>query len=287
MIIGFIGSVFSPFYAKARRGGAADPNAHCALNVVLYGPGRPRWALTEWPAGRIQRDTDYFALDASSFNWDGDTLTIEINERGAPLPLPICGKVTVKPRMITGAEITLDAAGRHHWRPFAPKSRVEVALSAPDLRWSGDGYFDMNSGDEPLEAGFHFWNWSRAHLKDGAALLYDVSCKDGSSARNAFKVDASGTLSAEPAPPPTQLPPAMIWRMPRQGRVPPDEPSAGVTEMRVAKRLEDTPFYSRSVLEGRLFGENVIAMHESLDLNRFASGWVQHLLPYRMRRILR
>ena len=38
-VIAFIGSVFSPYYALARRRGAGDPLDHCALNVALYGAG--------------------------------------------------------------------------------------------------------------------------------------------------------------------------------------------------------------------------------------------------------
>jgi carotenoid 1,2-hydratase len=46
-LIAFIGSVFSPYYAWARRRGGGDPEHHCALNVALYGAGGKRWALTE------------------------------------------------------------------------------------------------------------------------------------------------------------------------------------------------------------------------------------------------
>ena len=35
-----------------------------------------------------------------------------------------------------------------------PCARVHVALDHPHLRWQGDGYFDMNRGDAPLEHGF-------------------------------------------------------------------------------------------------------------------------------------
>ena len=45
-LIAFLGSVFSPYYAWARRRGPSDPLRHCALNVALYGP-RKRWAMTE------------------------------------------------------------------------------------------------------------------------------------------------------------------------------------------------------------------------------------------------
>ncbi|MEQ8516068.1 MAG: hypothetical protein RIC38_10725, partial [Chromatocurvus sp.] len=47
-IIVFVGSVFSPYYAAARRRGPTDPGNHCAINAVLYNPGgRKVWALTE------------------------------------------------------------------------------------------------------------------------------------------------------------------------------------------------------------------------------------------------
>ncbi len=34
--------------------------------------------------------------------------------------------------------------------------------------------FDSNFGDEPLEAGFRRWTWSRARTRGGAAILYDA-----------------------------------------------------------------------------------------------------------------
>ncbi len=39
-IIAFIGSVFSPYYALARRNGPADPLNHCAINVAIYRKAR-------------------------------------------------------------------------------------------------------------------------------------------------------------------------------------------------------------------------------------------------------
>jgi carotenoid 1,2-hydratase len=38
-LIAFVGSVFSPYYAWARRKGQADPENHCALNVAIYSKG--------------------------------------------------------------------------------------------------------------------------------------------------------------------------------------------------------------------------------------------------------
>jgi carotenoid 1,2-hydratase len=48
--------------------------------------------------------------------------------------------------------------------------------------------------------------------------------------------------------------------------------------------LEDSPFYTRSVLSTHLLGEPATAMHESLSLDRFSTAWVQLMVPFRMPR---
>jgi carotenoid 1,2-hydratase len=68
------------------------------------------------------------------------------------------------------------------------------------------------------------------------------------------------------------------WRIRRATRA-----DAGYSPS-VRKTFEDAPFYSRSLLDTRLLGESVAAIHESLSLDRFASRWVQCLLPFRMPR---
>ncbi len=50
------------------------------------------------------------------------------------------------------------------------------------------------------------------------------------------------------------------------------------------RTLEDAPFYARSLVRPALLGERVAAVHESLSLDRFRTGWVQMLLPFRMPR---
>jgi carotenoid 1,2-hydratase len=50
------------------------------------------------------------------------------------------------------------------------------------------------------------------------------------------------------------------------------------------RTLTDAPFYARSVLDAQWLGERVTVMHESLSLARFASPWVQAMLPFRMPR---
>ena len=82
--------------------------------------------------------------------------------------------------------------GRHRWRPLAPLCDVEVRFAAPALSWRGTGYFDHNEGDEPLEAGFHEWTWTRFEAGDSARIFYDVVQRDG--AKRGLALAARGGL---------------------------------------------------------------------------------------------
>ena len=55
----------------------------------------------------------------------------------------------------------------------------------------------------------------------------------------------------------------------------------------LVRNLEDAPFYTRNLLRTRLLGQDVAAVHESLDMDAWARPVVQAMLPVRMRRRLR
>lgn len=272
-----MGSVFSPYYAWARRRGRPDPEHHCALNVALYGMSGPSWSCTERGRSRLERSATSLAIGPSSLEWVGSTLEIRLDEVTAPLPRRLRGVVRLHPRALAGHVFDLDAAGQHRWWPVSPCARVEVALDEPGLRWSGNGYLDTNDGDEPLANAFSHWHWLRAGMETGAAVLYDVTRRDGDKASVALRFDSSGSVSEEEPPPAARLPHTR-WRVARETRSDP-----GITPG-IRQTLEDGPFYARSVLDTRLFGERVTAMHESLSLDRVRHPLVQAMLPFRMPR---
>jgi carotenoid 1,2-hydratase len=278
-IIAFIGSVFSPYYAVARRRGPADPLNHCALNVALYGPGARRWTMTERGRRHVVLTADRFVIGPSALHWDGATLTITIDEIGMPLPVPrrVRGTIRVTPHALTGQVVTLNAQDGHRWRPIAPLSTVEVDLSEPGLRWRGPGYLDMNQGDAPIAEGFRDWHWSRGPTKDGAAVLYGGRRRDGSAFDLGWRFDGQGHATPL-APPPAARLPRSGWRIARATRSDAGAPAE------LVETLEDTPFYARSLVRTTLAGEIVTAMHESLSLDRFANPVVQAMLPFRMPR---
>jgi carotenoid 1,2-hydratase len=296
-LIAFIGSVFSPYYAAARRRGPTRPENHCAFNVALYstsakgaaqGRTPTRWAMTERGEAALARETNMLAIGPSRLDWDGQTLTATIDEVTCPWPSRLRGTVRLHPAAMARHAVQLDASGRHRWRPLAPIARVEVQLDKPCLRWSGHGYLDSNAGDEPLEDGFDGWHWSRArvaargprHGSDAdTVVFYETTRRDGSENAFAIRFDATGHDHAVALPPTVSLP-GTGWRIARSTRGESSSPAAA----RVLRTLEDTPFYARSLLATQWQGESATAMHESLSLTRFRAPWVRALLPFRMPR---
>jgi carotenoid 1,2-hydratase len=276
-LIAFVGSVFSPWYFAARRGGRTpDPENYCSLNVLLRGPRAARFAMTERKRRAIRRSADTFEIGPSALHWDGERVDFTIREAGAPLPFPIRGRVQVVPQAITGRDFALDRAGRHQWWPIAPSCRVSVAFDAPAMQWSGTGYLDCNWGSAALEQDFARWDWSCARLGGGdSEIVYERwQRNEAEPACLAIQVSGDGAVADVPAPPRVRLPDT-AWRLARYTRA---------ETIRSVRTLDDTPFYARSVLGKTVLGREVTAMHESLSLDRFKSGWMQLMLPFRMRR---
>ncbi len=277
-----LGNVFSPYYARARAQGgavtgAADPLAFCTLHAAVYGPrGAGAWALTEHGRGAVHRAAEHLVIGRSAVRWDGDALVVSLDEATAPFPGRVRGTVRLYPSGLPGTRHALDLGERHHWWPVAPIARVEVDLPKPSVRWQGRGYHDANLGDEALEDAFTGWDWSRAALPDGAVVHYDITPRAGDGRVLSLGFDRGGGITALDSPARQGLP-ATRWGIARSTRCVPGD------HLTVARTLEDTPFYARSVLTGRVAGARAEVMHEALDLRRFRAGWVRFLLPFRMR----
>jgi carotenoid 1,2-hydratase len=275
-LIAFVGSVFSPYYAWARRRGRPDPDNHCALNVAIYSKGRSRWAMTERGRKHCTRSAHEFTIGPSQMRWEGDCLTIDINEIGVPVPRRVQGRIKVWPQQLCTYSTPLDASGRHKWGPLAPASRIEVDLSAPELTWQGHAYLDSNEGDEPVEQGFDTWDWSRARMHDGSTLVfYDVQSPETEDRLLALRFSPKGTVEPIVAPGVQGLP-KTAWRLNRRMRS--EHP------VQVHQQLEDTPFYQRALLQFDYAGERLLAFHETLSVPRLVSPMVQAMLPWRMPR---
>ena len=265
--------MFSPYYALARRRGRGDPENHVAMNVALYGKPH-RWAMTERGRGGLRRDAERIAIGASAMRWDGGALHITIDETTVPVPSSLRGRVTVRPRALSRRRFELDAAGRHRWQPIGPLSDVTVAFEAPALSWTGTGYFDTNDGDEPLEAAFQSWTWSRFDMGSHARIFYDVVERGGSPRHLSLDVGLDGATDGPPAP--RRALPTTRWGIGRE------VPCGEAGEPRLLHTMESAPFYARSAITSRIDGADVTGVHETLSLSRLVSPPVRLMVPFRM-----
>jgi carotenoid 1,2-hydratase len=284
-VIAFVGSVFSPYYYWARqralRGGPpADPQHYCAINVAIYSPGKKRWTMTERGRSQVRREARRFVVGPSSLNWNSGLLTLDLNERSAPIPFAVRGQIRLRPHALFNWQRPLDTMGRHRWGPIATQARIEVEFEQPDVRWSGHGYLDSNEGDEPIENRFDEWDWSRTLLPDGdSTLLYDVRETGGNERLLALRFGHDGRVTPFD-PGPRQALSRSAWGVKRSMR---SEPSP--VAPRIIRTLEDTPFYARSLAQSVVDGQPALAMHETLNGPRLRSPVVRWMLPWRMSRL--
>ncbi len=276
-MIAFIGSVFSPYYAAARRRGPSDPLDHVNINAILYTPRGKYWAMTERGRGALFRSSDRLAIGPSALFFEKGRLVISIEEWTVPLPRRLSGRIVIDTGALATTRFALDDAGRHHWQPLAPAARASVTFDRPGLAWQGKAYVDMNTGSVPLEDDFRSWTWSREDAGATTRILYDVEQRSGGPRSLALDCRDDGSVERF-APAPRAALPITGWRVARSTRATPQAPA------RVVKTLEDTPFYSRSLLAVGSGSGETRAMHESVDFDRFRSRWVQTLLPFKMPR---
>ncbi len=247
------------------------------INVATYGRGG-RFTMTDRGRTALRQSEDTFTVGPSSLAWDGQTLTINVNEiSGPPLISRVRGQIRVTPSAITDVELPLTPDGAHIWRPFAPVSDVEVDLDASGWKWSGHGYFDANFGTRALEEDFSFWTWGRFPAQKGATCFYDAVRLDGSELASAFHFTPDGQAS-EITLPPKQAVRRSLWAVKRETRGDEDCNPHQVMNML------DAPFYSRSMVRTVLDGEESIGVHEALDLRRFRSPLLKPMLAVRVPR---
>lgn len=273
-MIGFIGSVFSPWY---RWSGRRDPANHCCINVATYGPGG-RFTMTDRGRSALRQTASRLEVGPSMMRWDGDVLIIDIDEISAPPVISrVRGQIRVTPSAITAVELPLTPDGAHIWRPFGPTSTISVALNSPGWQWDGHGYFDANFGTCALEDDFAYWTWGRYPTGSGSTCFYDATRLDGSELAAGIQFDADGAARMIPLPPKAQMR-RSLWAVARETRA-----DAGYQPKQV-KNMLDAPFYSRSAVRTKLDGVETVGVHEALDLVRFRSPLLKPMLACRVPR---
>ena len=266
--------MFSPWY---RWSGRKNPQNHVCINVATYGKGG-RFTMTDRGQTALRQTANRFEVGPSMMRWENDKLVIDVEEISSPpLISRIRGQVTITPDAITQVELPLTQDGAHIWRPFAPRSRIDVQIDRPGWDWSGEGYFDANFGTRALEEDFSYWTWGRFPTPEGATCFYDAERLDGTTLAAAFRFGKDGTAEEIALPPKVKFR-RSLWAVKRETRADP-----GYMPRQVQNML-DAPFYSRSAVKTKLDGVETVGVHEALDLRRFRSPLLKPMLAVRVPR---
>jgi carotenoid 1,2-hydratase len=279
-VIAFLGSAFSPYYAfRRRRGtGRANPYDHVAINVAVYGADGYRWSMTERGEHALLRRDDTLAIGPSRLAWSSDgSLVVDLDEISVPIPRRIRGRLRIRPEVRGERAFQIDPSGRHVWQPIAPRARIDVEWASPSRAWSGSAYIDHNRGDEPLEAAFRGWSWSRSIESKRTRIFYDITPKSGPSRSLVLEYGSSGEPREIDAPPLASYG-RSLWQLPLAAR------SDSGTRPHMLESWEDGPFYARALIDHVISADRTRSVHETLSLERLARPLVQAMLPFRMPR---
>ena len=287
----FVGSVFSPAYRKARQQDRVPARAenHAAVNLAIYGEDRrsSSWVFSEYKDS-LERSADGLGLGRNSIEWQGDELVIRIDDQRPWSQGRVQGEIRVQARRRFAPCIDLAGNGEHEWFPVSPASPATVRMSKPGLSFEGTAYHDVNRGTRALERDFVEWDWSRltpgthgTPSSTSGVITYDVVTRDQPDThhRRAFafdddhglrKVDTAGTKLLDGG--------RAFWGVSRR----PVGDEGSLPQHR--RTLEDSPFYTRSLISTTMHGRPYHGVHESLRLDRFVEPVVQCMLPFRIRR---
>lgn len=242
--------------------------------------------MTERGSGSLSRSAERLEIGSSSMTMTGGALRIDFSETALPwpgqrvLPTQISGSIEIVPDVTCSHLFPLDEDAHHVWSPRMPRATASVSsASLPGGGWRGRAYHDMNYGDRPIERDFTGWDWARgSEGPDGdTIILYDAVLRQGGRRALGLRCRGSDEFESFDIPARQSLPRA-FWGV-RPGIACDDglRPQRRLT-------LEDTPFYTRALVDTVLGGRHVGMVHETLDCRRLANPLVRMMLPFRMPR---
>jgi carotenoid 1,2-hydratase len=286
----FVGGVFSALYADRLAAGIpAAPSDHPMLNFALYDRGRKKiWVFSEYPKESLTiRDPELdVGVGASSVKRERDgsyTLEIEDNDFVARKLVKATVRFIPQTPGLAPPEFALSNDGRHFWGSPAPGCRVEFRSESHGLRFSGQGYHDVNLGTEPLHAGWRQWSWGRAHIEDETRIYYDAEAMNGERTKLVL-TGRNGRLSVER---PESVADGQVltpWLLRPPKRIDAGALNGAVVSVETTKVLESSPFYQRQLSAFTSGNVRVQGIGEYVDLTRFARPAIRFMLRHRIYR---
>lgn len=288
----FVGSVFSPYYAKRlARGEEPKPSEHLAVNLALYRRGRrPRFVFSEYGAGGGGLELDErgglvrMTVGKSSVVRDGSRFTVRIDDRCVGLRTPMVGTAVFDGLEESLPELAL--APGHLWRAHLPRARVSARFGDFSLQ-DVLGYHDENRGHEPPVRAFARWSWGRVHERETTKVFFDLEARapsrGGGIVREHLTIDARRGVSRTALPTRRLAPSWSSYLLPL-----PSAFDSGCSEQgerylsSPVDVLERAPFYLRFL--ARFPPENALSMGEHVDFDRIDSRLVRKMVSLRVAR---
>lgn len=283
----FVGSVFSPYYARRlARGEAPRPAEHFAVNLALYRRGRrPVFVFSEYGerAGslveRAPGDLECMQVARSWLRRDGERWHVRIDDHRVGLRSPIAGELVFEPEGPSLGPIAL--APGHGWHGHAPRGRVTARFG--DFALDGAlGYHDENWGLEPPVRAFSRWSWGRVHEARDTRVFFDVD-RARAARREHLALSTSGERVRTALPARRVAPSLASYLLPLPEAF---DVGAGPSGARLVTRpsavLERAPFYLRFVAPCPPTG--TLAIGEHVDFERISADVVRRMVALRVAR---
>jgi carotenoid 1,2-hydratase len=293
VVIFFVGSVFSPYYAsRLARGEAPSPADHAAVNVALYRRGaRPLWVFSEYSRSRLEVGRRGVRVAQSWFERREDgSIEIVVNDLQCALRKPVRAEIRVEPRAdrLAASDVRLGSEA-HGWRCHVPRAVVRARFDSPSLAFEGAGYHDENWGSEPPGQALSSWSWGRVHQPTGTRVFFDAVARKGARTHLALRGDGAAHEERRDASAfrasirdyLLPLPKTLDAGRGSDGRRVVVTPTWG---------LEHSPFYHRALARFAPEGSSVpedaapVGMIEHVDFRRFENPVVKRMIALRIAR---
>ncbi|MDX1670798.1 MAG: hypothetical protein R3211_00550, partial [Balneolaceae bacterium] len=191
VIIFYRGNPFSPRYHRKLAGEKpareARPQQYPAISIAIYKEYQPiYYSFTEF--------------EEEDCRFGDSPLQVQVGEhrlRGEVRDGQLCYTLNLKERLPCGDRMVAiieyrsplpsqaafdfsegDASAGHIWNLVQPRAEVRGSIrlftlaNPPEaIHFSGTGYHDHNTGEEPMSDEFREWYWGRFHF-DSATLVY-------------------------------------------------------------------------------------------------------------------
>lgn len=280
------GLPFLPGLAGGLRAGSSVPGvSRPSFNLVMYEQGVPTlYVLQEHAPTRAQCLHHHWQFGHTRIERKGNTLSLSVDCEVPGSEDRLVGTLTVSGPAWSVLEGETPIRERTHgWCPQLGPCNATGSLShgAKTFAYDGPAYADRNAGDRPLhDLGIRRWVWGRATFGDETRIAYVLWPEDGGPPTPlAIRVRDDGVTQVVQGHVTTGPDGWSAWGESTPKSLELDVDGERFVTLTVARQVDSSPFYARSVGRGTAPGRDTApAILESCTPSRIDPGWFRPLL---------